>query len=232
MIRIEQNTVDFLKELAQNNNRVWFNQNKERYLLAKQNFDEFVRNLLDYLSSIDSSLASLDVKDTVYRIYRDIRFSKNKTPYKTHFGAYIVKNGRRTSPFAGYYLHLGVYDSFFGGGLYNPQPEHLKMLRKEIYYQIDEFKGILNNPGFKKFYDGIEPIEVLKNPPLGFPKDFPDVDLLKHKHYCASTIYTLDDALKPDFADYLYEGMKEVKPLVDFINFTIENDTGEWNFDF
>jgi uncharacterized protein (TIGR02453 family) len=220
---IEQHTLDFLRDLAQNNNREWFAANKPRYEKAKKNFELFAQDLLTHLQSIDSSLASIELKQCLYRIYRDVRFSKNKDPYKTHFGVYIAKNGGRNSLFAGYYFHLDPNESFFGGGIYMPQPEYLKMLRKEIYYQIEEFKGILNEPKFKKFYTGIDPIDTLKKAPVGFPKDFPEIDLLKNKHYFASHIFPLQQAANTDFASVVYEGMTNVKPLVDFINFTVEH---------
>ena len=132
MNKIEQHTLDFLRDLAQNNNREWFAANKARYETGKKNFELFAQDLLTHLQSIDSSLASIELKQCLYRIYRDVRFSKNKDPYKTHFGVYIAKNGGRNSLFAGYYFHLDPNEAFFGGGIYMPQPEYLKMVRKKI----------------------------------------------------------------------------------------------------
>ncbi|PKP20573.1 MAG: TIGR02453 family protein [Bacteroidetes bacterium HGW-Bacteroidetes-19] len=223
MNKIEQYTLDFLQDLANNNNREWFNANKPRYEKAKKNFELFAQDLLTHLQSIDGSLASIELKQCLYRIYRDARFSKNKDPYKTHFGVYIAKNGGRNSLFAGYYFHLDPNESFFGGGIYMPQPEYLKVLRKEIYYQIDEFKGILNEPNFKKYFPGIDPIDKLVKAPVGFPKDFPEIELLKNKHYFASHIFPMQRAVDGDFNSFVYEGMSNVKTLVDFINFSIEH---------
>jgi uncharacterized protein (TIGR02453 family) len=152
-----------------------------------------------------------------------VRFSKNKDPYKTHFGVYMAKNGGRNSLLAGYYFHLDPNESFFGGGIYMPQPEYLKTLRKEIYYQIDDFNAILNNSSFKKYYSGIDPIEKLKKNPVGFPADFEHIDLLKNKHFFASHIFKMEDAVTDPFLQKVQEGMGNVKPLVDFINFTIEH---------
>lgn len=223
MHKIEPYTLDFLKDLAQNNNREWFNANKPRYEMAKKNFEFFAQDLLTYLQSIDPSLNSIEVKQCLYRIYRDVRFSKNKVPYKTHLGLYVAKNGGKNSLAAGYYFHIDANESFFGGGLYMPESEYLKMLRKEIYYQIDEFKGILNEPNFKKYYNGIDPLDKLVRPPVGFPKDFPEIELLKNKHFFSSHPFAINRTLDSDFGAFVQEGMRNVKPLIDFINFTLEH---------
>jgi uncharacterized protein (TIGR02453 family) len=178
--------------------------------------------LLDNLKSFDETLRNLEVKQCLFRIYRDVRFSPNKEPYKTHFGVYFAKNGGKNSNFAGYYFHLDPDESFFGGGIYMPLSEYLKAIRKEIFYQIDEFKAIINEPVFKKYYDGIEEIEKLKKAPVDFPKDFPDIELLKNKHFFSSHYYNPQEVLKEDFINYVTTGLKAVKPLVDFINFTVE----------
>jgi uncharacterized protein (TIGR02453 family) len=223
MQKIEQHTIDFLRDLAENNNRDWFNENKPRYEKAKKNFEAFATDLLAYMQSVDPALANIEIKQCLYRIYRDVRFSKNKDPYKTHFGVYIAKNGGRNSLLAGYYFHLDPKESFFGGGIYMPQPEYLKTLRKEIYYQIDDFNAILNNPSFKKYYSGIDPIEKLKKNPVGFPADFEHIDLLKNKHYFASHIFNAEDVLNESFLKNVQEGMGAAKPLCDFINFTLDS---------
>jgi len=134
----------------------------------------------------------------------------------------MAKMGGRKSPFAGYYFHLDAEESFFGGGIYMPLPDYLKLIRKEVYYQIDEFKSILNNRSFTKLYDGIEPYEKLKKAPAEFPKDFPDIDLLKNKHFFASHYLKNEDILKENFGASVKNGLQAVKPLVDFINFSIE----------
>ena len=224
MIKINPETLQFLRTLKQNNQRDWYHAHKQEADKAKKNYEDFAGVLLENLKSFDKTLQNLEIKQSIFRIYRDVRFSSNKEPYKTHFGVYFAKNGGKNSDFAGYYFHLDPEESFFGGGIYMPLPEYLKIIRKEIYYQIDEFKTIITAPDFKKYYDGIENIEKLKKPPVDFPKDFPEIELLKNKHFFTSHYFDSQDALKDDFSIYVSNGFKAVKPLVDFINFTIDTN--------
>jgi uncharacterized protein (TIGR02453 family) len=224
MTKINPETLQFLTALKQNNHREWFQTHKSDADQARKNFADFASTLLENLQSFDQTLQNIEVKQCIFRIYRDVRFSHNKEPYKTHFGVYFAKNGGKNSHFAGYYFHLDPEECFFGGGIYMPLPEYLKTIRKEIYYQINEFKAILENSSFKNYYDGIENIEQLKKSPVGFPKDFPDIELLKNKHFFTSHYFKSQDALKEDFATFVSNGFKAVKPLVDFINFTIETN--------
>jgi len=222
MTKITPETLQFLTALKKNNNREWFHSHKHEYVKVRKNFEDFAEELLENIKSFDETLQNLEVKQCLFRIYRDVRFSPNKEPYKTHFGVYFAKNGGKNSHDAGYYFHLDPEESFFGGGIYMPLPEYLKAIRKEIYYQIDEFKAIIDAPAFRKYYAGIEEIEKLKKAPVDFPKDFPDIELLKNKHFFSSHYYNPQDALKEDFIDFVTIGLKAVKPLVDFVNFTVE----------
>jgi len=222
MAKIYPKTLHFLSELKKNNSREWFQAHKQEYERIRKNFEDFSTVLLENLQSFDETLRSLEIKQCLFRIYRDVRFSPNKEPYKTHLGVYFAKNGGRNSHFAGYYFHLDPEESFFGGGIYMPLPEYLKAIRKEIYYQIDEFKAILDAPDFRKYYDGIEEIEKLKKAPADLPKDFPDIELLKNKHFFSSHFFNPQDAVKEDFINFVTHGLKVVKPLVDFVNFTVE----------
>ena len=226
MAKINPETLLFLTELKQNNHREWFHEHKAKADKARKNFEDFANVLLENLQSFDKALQNIEVKQCLFRIYRDVRFSPNKEPYKTHFGVYIAKNGGKNSDLAGYYFHLDPEESFFGGGIYMPQPEYLKTLRKEIFYQINEFNAILTAKTFTKYYDGIEEIEKLKKPPVDFPKDFPEIELLKNKHFFSSHYFNPEDALKEDFISFVSNGFKAVKPLVDFINFTVETNLG------
>ena len=224
MTKINPETFQFLSELKKNNTRDWFQAKKPEYVKIRKNFEDFAVVLLENLKSFDKTLQNIEIKQCLFRIYRDVRFSPNKEPYKTHFGVYFAKNGGRKTDLAGYYLHLDPEESFFGGGIYMPIPDYLKILRKEIYYQIDEFKAILETPTFKKYYDGIEEIEKLKKAPADFPKDFPDIELLKNKHFFTSHYFNPQDALKENFINYVSDGFRAVKPLIDFINFTVETN--------
>jgi uncharacterized protein (TIGR02453 family) len=207
---------DFLKNLEQNNNRPWFDENKETYEAAKSDFEQFIDVLIPRLKEFDDDIDVFSSKECIFRIYRDVRFSKNKDPYKTNFGAYIVKGGRK-SPYAGYYVHIQPSESFIGGGIYQPSPEVLKSVRKEIYENIDEFKEIINDARFKKYFPELYG-EALKTAPKDFPKDFPDIDLLKFKHY--TVIHNIKDSFysSPDLLEKLIEIFKVQYPFNRFLN--------------
>src|SRR6266496_3900330 len=128
---LKKSTLDFLKKLKKNNNREWFNENKNLYLDAKEDFDYFVNELIQEISESDSSVAGLQPKDCTFRIYKDVRFSKDKTPYKTNFGAAIQQGGRK-SPASGYYIHISPTEVFVAGGIYMPSPENLLKIRNYI----------------------------------------------------------------------------------------------------
>jgi uncharacterized protein (TIGR02453 family) len=182
----------FLKDLKKNNNREWFQANKGRYEEAKAEFEVFINSVIHEIARFDNTVSFIDAKDCQFRIYRDVRFSKNKEPYKTNFGAWMTKDGRK-SPGPGYYFHMSPGEFFLSGGIHMPDPELLKRIRQEIYYNIKEFRKILENKEFKKYFDGIDEWDKGKLPPKGFPADFPDIDLLKNKSFTVS--YPFDEKL-------------------------------------
>jgi uncharacterized protein (TIGR02453 family) len=171
----------FLIDLKLNNNKTWFKENYERYQNAKMEFEEFVDMLIPKVKQFDNEIDVISSKECVFRIYRDVRFSKSKEPYKTNFGAFIAKGGRK-SPYAGYYVHIEPDKSFIGGGIYMPPPDILKLLRTEIFKNAEKFKNIINDAIFKKYFNEIYG-DKLKSAPKGFPNDFSDIDLLKYKDY-------------------------------------------------
>lgn len=179
-----KNILEFLIDLRFNNNRAWFKENNARYKEAKSGFEQMIESLLPGLKQIDESIDVSSPADCIFRIFRDVRFSGNKEPYKTNFGAFISKGGRK-GPYAGYYIHVEPERSFIGGGIYMPDSQILNAVRKEIYENIDEFKKIINRERFREAFPEIYG-EKLKQPPKGFPKDFKDIDLLKHKHYAVA----------------------------------------------
>jgi uncharacterized protein (TIGR02453 family) len=136
------------------------------------------------LNKVDPGINNLKAKDCIFRIYRDVRFSKNKEPYKSNFGAFMVKGGKKSN-FAGYYIHIEPDQSFVGGGIYMPEPGILRSIREEIYTHTEEYKSIIGNKTFRKYFPEIYG-EKLSTAPKGFPKDFPDIDLLKNKHYAVA----------------------------------------------
>ena len=139
----------FLKELRENNNREWFNAHKEWYLTVKAEHENFINRVISALAVAEPDVDGLTAKDCIFRIYRDVRFSPNKDPYKTHIGAYMVKGGKQ-SPRAGYYVHIEPGNCMIGGGIWCPEPSLLKALRKDVYDNIDEFTGIIRDPEFQR----------------------------------------------------------------------------------
>lgn len=217
---ISKNILNFLKVLYKNNNREWFNANKTLYNKARLEYEMFVELLIQKINEFDEDIGTLSAKDVVYRIYRDIRFSNDKTPYKTHFGAYISKGGR-TGGYAGYYLHVEPGGSFLAGGFYMPPSDILKRIRTEVYENIEEFKTIINNSEFKKCFNDLWG-EKLKSQPRGFPKDFPDIELLKYKHYIVAKNVSEDELQDKDFLETATGVFKILMPFNRFINNTID----------
>jgi uncharacterized protein (TIGR02453 family) len=172
---------NFLVDLKLNNDRIWFNNNKGYFQEALAEFESFINEMIPLLKSFDPSIDVISAKECLFRIYKDVRFSANKDPYKTNFGAYIVKGGKK-SPFAGYYIHFEPDSSFIGGGIYMPQPEVLLKLRTHVLNHSAEFKSIILSDKFKEFFGDLMD-EKLKTPPKGFPKDHPDIALAFYKSY-------------------------------------------------
>ncbi len=189
----------FLTELRANNNRDWFKANEAEYKRVKVHFEGFVEALARAIAEFDSSVVPGPAKNYVFRIFKDVRFSKDKSPYKTHFGAFISPGGRK-SPYAGYYLHLEPGASFLGGGIYGPDTTLLKALREEVVDNAAEFRELLEDTEFKALFGGLSG-ERLVNVPRGFPKDHEASDLIKHKHFVvmhatADAFWSQEDALE------------------------------------
>ena len=217
-------TVSFLKELKRNNNKAWFDSHKAKYLSAKIDFENFVQQIISVISAFDNDIKDLQAKNCTFRINRDIRFSKDKTPYKTNMGASFNRGGKK-SIFAGYYFHLEPGGkSFVGGGLWMPEPIALKKLRQEIDYCFPEFQKIINNQLFKKQYNSLEMREgqMLVNVPKGYDKENPAASFLKLKSFVA--IKNIPDSLLTSGAllRETEQAFKALMPLVKFINRTLE----------
>lgn len=220
---LTKNVIPFLTELSKNNNKEWFTKNKVWYQTALSDFITFIDELIPQLAAIDPQLVGLNAKDCVYRIYRDVRFSKDKTPYKNHFGANIGAGGRK-SKMAGFYVHIEpTGTSITGGGIYMPEAPVLKALRNEFYQVPEELLEIIEAPAFKTYFPGLWDEDKLKTAPKGFPKDFKHMDLLKYKSYIAMGSMTLSDISKPDFMVHLIQIYKAMYPLNRLINTIIED---------
>ncbi|MBQ8530320.1 MAG: DUF2461 domain-containing protein [Parabacteroides sp.] len=217
--------IQFLKELQVNNNREWFQANKSRYDVLRKNFIENVQLLIDRIGLFDPEVAGLDAKDCLFRIYRDIRFSPDKTPYKRHFAAYIASCGGRGSERGGYYIHLEPGGCMLSGGVWCPPPVLLKMLRKDIYENIEELVEILENPQFKKTYPVMEG-EVLKRMPVGYPSDFEYGEILRHKDFCVASYKPDEYFFTPDWLDKVVEDFKLLYPFNRFLNYTVDEYLG------
>jgi len=213
-------TLQFLHSLSKNNNRDWFHTHKEKYEEARLDVEQLVEFLIPAIRDFDPRIANLTAKQCMFRIYRDIRFSKDKTPYKTYFGSYMAPGGRK-SPLCGYYLHLEPGNYLLAGGSYHPAGEYLKLIRSEIYYHLDEFLQIIEEPDFKDTFGELVG-DRLKRPPKGFPADFPGIEYLKMKDF--TIFYRLEEQqiLSPGFAAYLLEIFGKMKPLNDFFNRALE----------
>lgn len=214
-------TLQFLKALEKNNNRDWFLANKNKYDLAKSNYLNFVEEVLNGILKFDSSLAELNPKQCVFRINRDVRFSKNKEPYKTNFGASFSKGAKKIDT-AGYYFHLEPGACFIGGGLWMPQAPDLQKLRQEIDYCFKEFNGILQHKEFKKTFQGLSTDAKLARPPKGYDIDNPAIELLKLKSFTAITPLSDKEVLDPAIVKRTLSIFKTIAPLVHFLNRAIE----------
>jgi uncharacterized protein (TIGR02453 family) len=214
---IMKNIFSFLEALAQNNNRDWFQDNKKTYQAALETFREFIGTILTGISKTDPSVGNLEAKDTIFRIYKDVRFSKDKTPYKTHFGGWMAKGGRKSTD-AGYYFHLEPGNTFMAAGVWMPPKEQLTLIRQEIMYNPSEFFKVVNDPVISKGYERGGKEDMLKKGPAGFPKDFEFMEEIKYKHYIFSKNYENKDVIKSGFAEKVTQDYKGIYPLVDYLN--------------
>ena len=213
---------DFIKKLEANNNREWFAENKEKYLTAKQDFEIFLDIIGKQLEEVDPEFRYTQVKDYTFRIYRDIRFSKNKAPYKNHFGAFFANGGRKTIN-GGYYLHIEPNASFIGGGVYSPQKEVLKAMRQEIYYSHKDFEKIILNEKFTSYYPELRD-NKLKNGPKDFPKDCEAINWLKYKSFAVGHNLTNDEVVSSSFDKEVIKGFATLQPMVEFLNTAIKEN--------
>lgn len=213
--------IPFLAELAENNTKEWFDTHRQQYNLARTELVEFTAKLLESLSYSNPWVSVLNPSKCLYRINRDIRFSNDKTPYKTGVGIFIAPGGR-SSGNAGYYLHIEPNNSFIGGGIYAPQPAVLRAIRQEIYFNSDSFVKILNAPAFKENF-GQMMDERLKRPPKGFPADFKHIEILKYKHFVISHSLSQETISDNEPAKKLLPFFEAQQDFIAFLNRAIAN---------
>lgn len=219
---LQASTVKFLKNLKKNNNKAWFEKNKSVYLEAKDDIENFVGRVIEGLGKIDPDIALLKPKDCVYRIYRDVRFSKDKTPYKTNMGASFNKGGKKM-PTAGYYMHCEPGRNMVGGGLWMPMAPDLNKVRQEIDYNFDEWKKIVTQKNFVKIFpDGIDGIEILSRPPKGYDDGNPAIEFLKMKSFVVMHSPTDAEMQSKTLLRTVLKTFETMKPFIDFLNRSIE----------
>lgn len=220
---LEPQTLKFLNQLKKNNNKPWFDSHRVQYEAARIDFANFIQLVIDALQKEDTTIAGLGPKDCMFRINRDIRFSKDKTPYKTSFGASIKRGGRK-SGFAGYYFHLTPGGSFVGGGLWMPEADALKKVRQEIDYNWDEFTGIINEKKFKKIFTDIyQGDDVrLSTMPKGYDKDHTGAPYIKLKSFIGETKLDDESLTKATLHQKTLAAFTALHPLLNFINRALE----------
>lgn len=214
---------EFLKDLARNNNREWFNGHKERYQGVKEEIDEATRQLIELVAHYDARATLLTVANCTYRIYRDTRFSQDKTPYKNHIGIFVNPPLGKKSLTAGYYLHIEPGQTAIYGGSYYMPPDLLRELRNEIYANVDEYRAIVEAPEFKKLFPTVG-YDPLKTAPKGFPKDWPYIDYLKPRMFGVSAPLA-DDFLERHGIEGLDPYIKQIHRLNTFYNYTLDKTT-------
>ena len=214
---LSKESLQFIDDLTANNNRDWFLEHKKRYDKFKSDYQSLVAAFLSELKPLDASLEFLEVKNCTFRINRDIRFSKDKTPYKNHLGIWM-SSGVKGSNRAGYYIHIGKNESFIAGGFYSPEADDLKKVRKEIAFFYEDLEEIVSEKSFQKIYGSLDTSNTLKNAPKDYEKDHPAIEFLKLKSFTATQKFDYNEATKDDFVKKTVAKLILLKPLNDFIN--------------
>lgn len=223
---LKLSTLKFLKDLKKNNNKPWFDAHRSQYEEARNDFENFIQSVLDKHARNDPDLKELTAKKCMFRINRDVRFAKDKSPYKTNFGASMDKGGKK-SGLAGYYFHLEPGKSFIGGGLWMPQPDALKKVRQEIDYCFDEFKKIIGSKRFKSTYSELytgEGVQLTKVP-QGFEKNSPAADYLKFKSWLVLRDISDKAITSKDLLKTTTDAFSIMQPLIKFLNRPLLHDS-------
>lgn len=210
-------TFRFLELIAENNNREWFQAHKQLHDEARQNVLEFTQTLIAGLSDFDGLISpDLQAKNCVMRIYRDIRFSKDKTPYKTNFGIGISPTAKNFQG-PGYYIHLEPKGSFIAGGCWMPDGEVLKAIRQEIDYNSSDFHEVVDKPSFKQYFGKPDSDDKLKTVPKGYPADHPDIEYLKLKSFTVSHALKDAELFRSNSPELLLDGFSRLYPFIQFL---------------
>jgi uncharacterized protein (TIGR02453 family) len=219
---LQTTTIKFLQGLKKNNNRPWFEANRRSYESAKADYTLLVDQLIAGIAKFDAPIGELKAKDCMFRINRDVRFAKDKSPYKSNMGASFSSGGKKADE-AGYYFHFEPGRSFAGGGIYMPQAPTLAKIRQEIDYSFDEFKKITEDKKFKKYFPkGLELSDMLSRPPKGYDEKNPAIHYLKMKSFFVSAPFTDASLQEKNMAKEITKAFEAMKPLIDFFNKAVE----------
>lgn len=220
---LQPTTIKFLKDLKKNNNKSWFEKNRKVYETAKADFAGFIQKVIDLHGKKDSSIKNLLAKNCMFRINRDVRFSKDKSPYKSNFGASINKGGRKAMNSAGYYFQVQPGRNFAGGGIWMPEPNELKKVRQEIDYNFADFKKIIGSKKFKSVYGDMDRSAefLLSRVPKGYLPDNPAADYLKLKSFVAISFFSDADLTSKDLVKKTVAAFEALQPVIEFINASI-----------
>lgn len=216
MLGINPEVFNFFKTLAQNNNREWFESHKPDFKVLESEVKEFLKEIERALQLHDK----ID-KSKIFRIYRDVRFSKNKTPYKTHFG--MVFHREKPALRGGYYIHLEPNNSFLGVGFWAPEPKDLFRIRKELELDAKEFREIMADPTFEKYWGRLQGDEV-KTAPKGFSKEHPNIDLIKKKQFTFHKKISDKQVISKNFSTLVDEHFVHIRPFFDYMSSVLTTD--------
>lgn len=210
---IQSSTFDFLRKLKKNNNRDWFEKSRDKYEAAKNDIEKNVGVVLNNIRSFDKRIpADLEAKKCMFRIYRDVRFSKDKRPYKNNIGAHVQPGGKKAHG-CGYYMHVEAGGAFLAGGIWQPEAPELAKIRQEIDYNFDEFKKIISAKSFKKYFGGFDQEDKLAREPKGYPKDHAAIEFLKLKSFVVVANLTDKEVMSKDYQKKTKEIFKAMLPL-------------------
>jgi uncharacterized protein (TIGR02453 family) len=213
---VHPSTLTFLGNLAGNNNKPWFEEHRDDYERAKQNVEEIAGVILESLAKTEPEFRELKAKNCVFRIYRDVRFSKDKSPYKSNMGAHFSKHGK-SGPTSGYYMHIEPGKCYVGGGIWMPEASVLKVIRQEIDYNFAEFRDIVEGKAFTHMFGQLDG-EKLKTPPKGYDADNAAIEYLKMKSFVAGKSFTDEQATSAHFVKDCTNVFATLRPMLDFIN--------------
>jgi len=211
-----QSLLQFLTNLQENNHKDWFDLNRKEYDQLRANWIQLAANIIKQTSDFDDDVTELDPKKCIFRINRDVRFSKNKAPYKNNFGISLSKGGKNAD-FCGYYIHLQPGESFIAGGSYQPMPDKLAAIRQEIDYNLEEFKNIITHKEFIKHF-GTLTGDKLQRPPKGYDAENHAIEYIKHKGFLAFLKIDDKNLTEKELLKHCLSAFKAMKPLNDFLN--------------